>query len=95
MWGDYHAPNGGSVTDFMVVRPQKGSLFCCGGVRQKVAHRVMSRQRSKRSLSGGIVLQNSTVFVQLSWVIDLSGYALRAFGGAFDVYSRASATPHR
>jgi hypothetical protein len=43
----------------------------------------------------GIVLQNSIVFVQLSWVIDLSGYALRAFCGVLDVYCRASATPHR
>ena len=34
---------------------------------------------------GGIVLRNSIVFVQLSWVIDLSGYALRAFCGVLDV----------
>jgi hypothetical protein len=33
----------------------------------------------------GIVLRNSIVFVQLSWVIDLSGYALRAFCGVLDV----------
>src|ERR1700730_13162273 len=32
-----------------------------------------------------IVLRNSIVFVQLSWVIDLSGYALRAFCGVLDV----------
>jgi hypothetical protein len=42
-------------------------------------------RRSGLVAFGGIVLRNSIVFVQLSWVIDLSGYALRAFCGVLDV----------
>jgi len=42
-------------------------------------------RRSDSVAFKGIVLRNSIVFVQLSWVIDLSGYALRAFCGVLDV----------